>query len=48
MAEVADPLHALQAFKPPAAAAEQWQDFEATIGALRLNAARGWIGFFQS
>jgi DNA helicase-2/ATP-dependent DNA helicase PcrA len=32
---------ALGEFKPPAAAAEHWQDFEATIGMLRRNAA-GW------
>ena len=39
--EVADPMQALGDFKPPAAAAEHWQDFEATIGMLRRNAA-GW------
>ena len=41
IAEVAEPLRALSEFKPPAAAGEHWQDFEATVGALRLNAA-GW------
>jgi DNA helicase II / ATP-dependent DNA helicase PcrA len=41
MAESADPLRALDEFKPPAAAAQDWPDFAATIGLLRRNAA-GW------
>jgi DNA helicase-2/ATP-dependent DNA helicase PcrA len=41
MSEIADPIQALGDFKPPAAAAEYWQDFETTIGMLRRNAA-GW------
>ena len=41
MAESADPIDALSGFKPPAATAEHWQEFEATIGMLRRNAA-GW------
>jgi DNA helicase-2/ATP-dependent DNA helicase PcrA len=41
--ETGDPIGALSAFKPPAAAAEHWQDFEDTIGLLRRNAI-GWPG----
>jgi DNA helicase-2/ATP-dependent DNA helicase PcrA len=41
MVKVADPLQALQAFKPPAAATECWPEFEATVSTLRLNAV-GW------
>jgi superfamily I DNA/RNA helicase len=41
VSEVPDPLQALSDFKPPAAAAEHWQDLEATIGMLRRHAA-GW------
>jgi DNA helicase-2/ATP-dependent DNA helicase PcrA len=41
MAERIDPIHALSGFRPPAAAAEHWQEFEATIGMLRRNVA-GW------
>jgi DNA helicase-2/ATP-dependent DNA helicase PcrA len=39
MAEIPDPLQALHEFKPPAAAAEHWQDFTATIANLRLKKA---------
>jgi DNA helicase II / ATP-dependent DNA helicase PcrA len=41
MAASVDPIHALSGFKPPAAAAGHWHEFEATIGMLRRNAA-GW------
>jgi DNA helicase-2/ATP-dependent DNA helicase PcrA len=41
VSEVVNPLQALGDFKPPAAAAGHWQDFEATIGMLRRNGA-GW------
>jgi DNA helicase-2/ATP-dependent DNA helicase PcrA len=41
MAERIDPIHALSGFRPPAAAAEHWQEFEAIIGMLRRNVA-GW------
>ena len=41
MADAADPLRALSEFRPPAAAAQDWPEFEATIGILRRNAA-GW------
>jgi DNA helicase-2/ATP-dependent DNA helicase PcrA len=41
MAQSADPARALSEFKPPAAAAEHWPDFDATVGLLRRNAA-GW------
>jgi DNA helicase-2/ATP-dependent DNA helicase PcrA len=41
MAENADPMRALSEFKPPAAAAQDWPDFAATIGMLRRNVA-GW------
>ena len=41
MAESANPIDALNGFRPPAAAAEHWQDFEANIGMLRRNVA-GW------
>ncbi len=41
MAETSDPLLALDAFKPPAAAAEHWPEFAATLSTVRLNAA-GW------
>jgi DNA helicase-2/ATP-dependent DNA helicase PcrA len=41
MAERIDPIHALSGFRPPAAAAAHWQEFEATIGMLRRNVA-GW------
>ncbi len=37
----ADPLQALEAYRPPAVAAEHWPDFVATIRALHLNAT-GW------
>jgi DNA helicase II / ATP-dependent DNA helicase PcrA len=43
MAENTDPMDALNGFKPPAAAAEHWQQFEATIGMLRRNVT-GWPG----
>ena len=36
-----DPMQMLSTFEPPAAAAEHWPDFEATIGMLRRNAV-GW------
>jgi DNA helicase-2/ATP-dependent DNA helicase PcrA len=39
--ESGDAAGALAAFKPPAAAAAHWPDFEQTIGALRRNAL-GW------
>jgi ATP-dependent DNA helicase UvrD/PcrA len=39
--ESTNPLHALGGFNPPAAAAEHWADFEATLGLLRGNVA-GW------
>src|SRR5439155_4589562 len=41
MSDDADPLRALEAFKPPAAAAADWPDFVETIGLLRRNAL-GW------
>src|SRR5438270_13531541 len=41
IAEVDAPLRALSEFRPPAATVEHWQEFEATISTLRLNAA-GW------
>ncbi|MBI1204154.1 MAG: AAA family ATPase [Rhodopseudomonas sp.] len=41
--ESGDPIGALGTFKPPAAAAEHWQEFEDTIGLLRRNAI-GWPG----
>ena len=41
IAERIDPIHALSGFRPPAAAAAHWQEFEATIGMLRRNVA-GW------
>jgi DNA helicase-2/ATP-dependent DNA helicase PcrA len=41
MAQSSDPARALSEFKPPAAAAEHWPDFDATVGLLRRNAA-GW------
>ena len=41
MTDNTDPMQILSAFKPPAAAAEHWPDFEAMIGMLRRNAA-GW------
>jgi DNA helicase-2/ATP-dependent DNA helicase PcrA len=41
MGESGDPARALSDFKPPAAAAEHWPEFDATIGALRRNVA-GW------
>ncbi len=41
MTDNTDPTKILSAFKPPAAAAEHWPDFEAMIGLLRRNAA-GW------
>jgi DNA helicase-2/ATP-dependent DNA helicase PcrA len=43
IAESGDPIGALAAFKPPAAAIEHWPDFEETIGLLRRNAV-GWPG----
>ena len=39
MAERTDPIHALSGFRPPAAAAEHWPEFETTIGMLSRNAA---------
>ena len=41
IAESGDLARALSEFKPPAAAAEHWHDFENTIGLLRHN-AMGW------
>jgi DNA helicase-2/ATP-dependent DNA helicase PcrA len=41
MSESADPTRALAEFKPPAAAAAHWPEFEATVGLLRRNVA-GW------
>ena len=41
IAECTNPIDALNGFRPPAAAAEHWHEFEATIGMLRRNAA-GW------
>jgi len=39
IAECTNPIDALNGFRPPVAAAEHWQEFEATIGMLRRNAA---------
>jgi DNA helicase II / ATP-dependent DNA helicase PcrA len=39
--ESTDRIDALNGFRPPTAAAEHWQEFEATIGILRRNVA-GW------
>ena len=41
MADGNDAMQTLSTFQPPAAAAEHWPDFEATIGMLRRNTA-GW------
>ena len=41
IASSSDPLQALDGFKPPAAAAEHWQDFDETMGMLHRSAA-GW------
>jgi DNA helicase-2/ATP-dependent DNA helicase PcrA len=41
MGERTDPVHALSEFRPPAAAAEHWREFETTIGLLHRNTA-GW------
>jgi DNA helicase-2/ATP-dependent DNA helicase PcrA len=41
MADSPDPIRGLSEFKPPAATAEHWPDFEATMGMLRRNAI-GW------
>jgi DNA helicase-2/ATP-dependent DNA helicase PcrA len=41
MAECTNPIDALNGFRPPAATAEHWREFEATIDMLRRNAA-GW------
>ncbi len=38
--KAATPARPCERFKPPAAAAEHWQDFEATIGMLRLQCGR--------
>ena len=43
MVESGDVAGALAQFKPPAAAAEHWPEFEATIGMLRRNVT-GWPG----
>jgi DNA helicase-2/ATP-dependent DNA helicase PcrA len=43
MAESGDPARALSEFKPPAASAPHWPEFEATMGLLRRN-AMGWPG----
>ena len=40
LVETAAPVETLRAFKPPAAAAEHWPDFTATMDTLRQNAAR--------
>jgi DNA helicase II / ATP-dependent DNA helicase PcrA len=37
MADSHDPVRGLREFKPPAATAEHWPDFEATVGMLRRN-----------
>ena len=41
MAEMGDPLLALDEYKPPAAAGAHWPEFVSTMGMLRLKAA-GW------
>jgi len=41
MADSPDPIRGLSEFKPPAATAEHWPDFETTMGMLRRNVA-GW------
>jgi DNA helicase-2/ATP-dependent DNA helicase PcrA len=41
MSGVTDPMHAFGTFKPPAAAAQHWAEFEAMIGQLRRNVF-GW------
>src|SRR6476660_5579259 len=41
IAESPNAIDALSGFRPPAATSEHWQQFEATIGMLRRNAA-GW------
>jgi DNA helicase-2/ATP-dependent DNA helicase PcrA len=41
VAETGDPHRAVDEFKPPAAAAEHWPDFAATLGLVRAKAA-GW------
>ena len=41
MAEMGDPLLALDEFRPPAAAGTHWPEFVTTMGTLRLKAA-GW------
>ena len=41
MSDSSDPMQMLSTFEPPAAAAEYWPDFEATIGMLRRNTV-GW------
>src|SRR6201987_3900557 len=41
IAESPNAIDALSGFRPPAATAEHWQQFDATIGMLRRNAA-GW------
>ncbi len=41
MADSPDPIRGLSEFKPPAATAEHWPDFEATMGTLCRNAI-GW------
>jgi len=46
VAEAGDPARAVEEFKPPAAAAESWPEFAATIGLLRRNAA-GWPAEFD-
>jgi hypothetical protein len=38
LADSLDQIRGLSDFKPPAAAAEHWPDFEATMGMLRRNA----------
>jgi len=43
MAEATDPAFALSEFKPPAAAAEHWGEFDSTFGLLRRNVS-GWPG----
>ncbi len=40
--QASDPAAALQAFKPPPAAAADWRAFAAVYGALRTNEGTGW------
>jgi len=48
MEQASDPAAALQAFKPPPAAAADWQDFAAVYAALREGSSPAWLAELET